>query len=78
MAKVLIPLADGFEEIEALSVVDIMRRGGVEIVTASTPVWRIFSAMAADWMSPPAMSGIPSLRRRPGKIGVQRAGSSST
>lgn len=35
MAKVLMPLAIGFEEIEALSVVDIMRRGGVEIVTAS-------------------------------------------
>lgn len=28
-------LADGFEEIEALSVVDILRRGGVEIETVS-------------------------------------------
>jgi len=35
MAKVLVPLADGFEEIEALGVVDILRRGGVEVVTAS-------------------------------------------
>lgn len=35
MAKVLIPLADGFEEIEALAVVDVLRRGGVEVVTAS-------------------------------------------
>ena len=29
------PLADGFEEIEAVAVIDILRRGGVEVVTAS-------------------------------------------
>ena len=33
--KVLLPLATGFEEIEALTVVDILRRGDVEVVTAS-------------------------------------------
>ncbi|OFV68829.1 MAG: DJ-1 family protein [Candidatus Syntrophoarchaeum caldarius] len=33
--KVLLPLAPGFEEIEALTVVDILRRGGIEVVTAS-------------------------------------------
>lgn len=35
MARVLIPLAEGFEDIEAVAVVDILRRGGVEVVTAS-------------------------------------------
>ena len=35
MAKALIPLADGFEDIEAISIVDVLRRGGVEVVTAS-------------------------------------------
>jgi len=35
MAKVLVPLADGFEDIEAVTIVDVLRRGGVEVVTAS-------------------------------------------
>ncbi len=34
MPKILMPLADGFEDIEALAVVDILRRAGVNIVTA--------------------------------------------
>ena len=35
MKKALVPLADGFEDIEAVAVIDILRRGGVEVVTAS-------------------------------------------
>ena len=34
-AKVLVPLANGFEELEAIAVIDVLRRGGVEVVTAS-------------------------------------------
>ncbi len=33
MASVLLPLAEGFEEIEAVALIDIMRRGGIEVVS---------------------------------------------
>jgi 4-methyl-5(b-hydroxyethyl)-thiazole monophosphate biosynthesis len=35
MSRVCVPLAEGFEEIEAVTIVDVLRRGGVEVVTAS-------------------------------------------
>ena len=37
MAKVYEFLANGFEEVEALAPVDILRRGGVEVKTISVP-----------------------------------------
>ena len=34
MAKVCIPLANGFEDIEAITLIDVLRRGGLDVVTA--------------------------------------------
>ncbi|MBU5557584.1 MAG: DJ-1/PfpI family protein [Candidatus Aenigmatarchaeota archaeon] len=37
MPKILMPLADGFEDIEAMAVVDILRRAGINVVIAGLP-----------------------------------------
>jgi 4-methyl-5(b-hydroxyethyl)-thiazole monophosphate biosynthesis len=33
--RVLVPLAEGFEEIEAVTIVDVLRRASIDVVTAA-------------------------------------------
>lgn len=35
MPKVLVPIATGFEEIEAVCIIDVMRRAGIEVIMGS-------------------------------------------
>jgi 4-methyl-5(b-hydroxyethyl)-thiazole monophosphate biosynthesis len=44
MPRVLVPLAEGFEEIEALAIVDILRRADIEVVTAGLQPGSVTSA----------------------------------
>ncbi len=52
MAKVLVPLVDGFEEVEAVTAVDLLRRAGVKVITAgigtTNPVGSHGMALEAD------------------------------
>lgn len=34
MSKILVPVSNGFEEVETVCIVDICRRAGIEVVTA--------------------------------------------
>ncbi|MFQ5647900.1 MAG: DJ-1 family protein, partial [Candidatus Aenigmatarchaeota archaeon] len=34
MKNILLPLVDGFEEIEAVTCIDVLRRAGLSVVTA--------------------------------------------
>lgn len=35
MVKVIVPIAEGFEEIEAVSIIDVLRRAGIDVIIAS-------------------------------------------
>lgn len=44
MAKVLVPLAQGCEELEAVTIIDLLVRGGIEVVTVSLDNERVITA----------------------------------
>jgi 4-methyl-5(b-hydroxyethyl)-thiazole monophosphate biosynthesis len=44
MSKVLVPIASGFEEIEAITIIDLLRRADIEVVTACLERRRVIGA----------------------------------
>lgn len=73
MPRVLVPLAEGFEELEAVTIVDLLRRAGVEVVTAGlspgpvkasrgtviVPDATLDAALAQDWDMVVLPGGMP-------------------
>lgn len=57
MPRVLMPMFDGVEETEAVATIDVLRRGGVEVVTASVGGGEVKAGRGvrlvpdADWMA---------------------------
>ena len=49
--RVLVPLAPGFEEIEAITIVDVLRRGGLEVVLAGVQAGPLRGAHGIDVLS---------------------------
>ena len=42
--NIIVPLASGFEEIEAVTIIDILRRAGFNVITASLSMTQVTGA----------------------------------
>lgn len=58
MPKVLIPLAIGFEEIEAITIADILRRAGVEVVLAALEALHVKGAHGIEVVADALLSDV--------------------
>ena len=58
MSRVLVPLAEGFEEIEAVTVVDVLRRAGIEVHTASLDGPRVTGSHGVTVLADKALDAV--------------------
>lgn len=81
MARALVVLADGFEEIEAVTPIDVLRRAGVEVVTAGLAGARVVGshgiALEADTTIADAPSDVDVVVLPGGMPGAENLGKSA-
>jgi protein deglycase len=58
MSKVLVPLAEGFEEIEAVAIIDLLRRAGIEVHTASLDGPRVTGSRGVTVLADQALDAV--------------------
>lgn len=79
--EILLPLAEGFEEIEASTVLDVLRRAGMNVVTAGMPGSRVRGArgmevtadMRLDQIDPSRFDALVLVGGNPGCINLGRS-----
>lgn len=79
--KVLIPLAEGFEEIEASTSIDVLRRAGFEVVTAGIPgTWvtgsgkvRVMADRKMEDVNPDEFDALVLVGGHPGYLNLERS-----
>lgn len=59
MAHIIVPLADGFEEIEAVTIVDILRRAGCTVTTAGLKKKDVTGAHAINVQADTTLKQLP-------------------
>jgi 4-methyl-5(b-hydroxyethyl)-thiazole monophosphate biosynthesis len=58
--SVLVPLAEGFEEIEAITIVDVLRRAGINVITASLGNQTVKGAHGIEIVADRVLDGVKS------------------
>ena len=56
--EVLVPLVEGFEEIEAVAVIDVLRRAGIKVTTAGIPTGMIVGSHGIQIVADAKFDGI--------------------
>lgn len=58
MARVLIPLAEGCEELEAVTIIDLLRRAGIEVVSAGLQAGIVKASRGTQLLPDATLDGV--------------------